>query len=291
MTKIVDIHGTGSDLIFICDFSPPRGRKYNDLETAQRLSAHCLSVPYSPGKSVYANSALAAHSLRSGTGQEVAFTIATRDMNILAAQSLIVGASLLGLENIIVVRGDDFSPAEINHTKSVHDRTPTALIRSIAALNEGIDFRGRALTTPTDMCIGAVIDTARPVESEVALTRRKIDAGAHFFVTQPQPAPDASLRFLQAYEQSQGSRPAVPIFFGIQIVAVGGRSFAPVPRDVRDRLEAGAEPVNLASQTIEHFVAAGITNFYLMPPIFPGGRRDYESARRVLEQFGRPPSE
>ncbi len=291
MTKIVDIHDTGGDLIFICDFSPPRGREYNDLELAQRLGAHCLSVPYSPGKSVYANSALAAHSLRSGTGQEVAFTIATRDMNILAAQSLIVGASLLGLENVIVVRGDDFSPAELHHTKSVHDRTSTALIRSIAALNEGIDFRGRALSTPTDMCIGAVIDTGRPVESEVALTRRKIDAGAHFFVTQPQFSSDASLRFLQAVEQSQGLRPPVPIFFGIQIVAVGGRAFVPIPRDVRHKLEAGAEPADLASQTIKHFIAAGVKTFYLMPPIFPGGRRDYESARQVLERFGRPPSE
>ena len=291
MTKIAEIHDTRGDPIFICDFSPPRGREYNDLEFARRLGAHCLSVPYSPGKSVYANSALAAHSLRSGTGQEVTFTIATRDMNILAAQSLIVGASLLGLENVIVVRGDDFSPDELNYTKSVHDRAPAALIRSITALNEGIDFRGRALSAPTDMCIGAVIDTGRPAESEVALTRRKIDAGAHFFVTQPQPTPDASLRFLQAFEQSQCSRPAVPIFFGIQMVAVGGRSFAPVPRDVWDRLEAGAEPADLASQTIEHFVAAGVKTFYLMPPIFPGGRRDYESASRVLERFGRSPSE
>ena len=291
MTKIVDIHDKGGDLIFICDFSPPRGREYNDLEFAQGLGAHCLSVPYSPGKSVYANSALAAHSLRRGTGQEVAFTIATRDMNILAAQSMIVGASLLGLENVIVVRGDDFSPDELHHTKSVHDRTSTALIRSIAALNEGIDFRGRALNTPTDMCIGAVIDTGRPVESEVALTRRKIDAGAHFFVTQPQFSPDASLRFLRAFEQSQDSRLDVPIFFGIQMVTIGGRSFAPVPRDVQDRLEAGSEPADLASRTIERFVTAGITNFYLMPPIFPGGRRDYEPARRVLERFRRPPRE
>ena len=288
MTKIVDIHDAGGDLIFICDFSPPRGREYGDLEVAQSLGAHCLSVPYNPGKSVYANSPLAALSLRLGTGKEVAFTIATRDMNILAAQSLIVGASLHGLENVIVVRGDDFSANELLQTSQVHDRSPTAFIRSIAAMNEGIDFRGRALGSPIDMCIGAVIDTGRPLESEVELTRRKIDAGAHFFVTQPQFTPDASLRFLQAYEQSQGLRPSVPIFFGIHMIAVGGRSFTPVPQSVTDRLEAGIEPADLASQTIERFIAAGITTFYLMPPIFPGGRRDYESARKVLERFGLP---
>ena len=286
MTKIVDIEDAGGDPVFICDFSPPRGREHNDLEIARSLGAHCLSVPYNPGKSVYANSALAAHSLRLGTGSEVAFTIATRDVNILAAQSLVVGASLLGLENVIVVRGDDFTSTELRHTRSVHDRSPTALIRSIAALNEGIDFRGRVLSAPTNMCIGAVVDTGRPVESEVALTQRKIDAGAHFFVTQPQFTPDASLRFLEAYEESQGWRPSVPMFFGVQMIAVGGRSFSPIPPDVRERLDAGADPADLASHTVESFVASGITSFYLMPPIFPGGRRDYESARLVLERFG-----
>ena len=169
MTKIADIHPpSGGQPLFICDFSPPRGAAYDDIDAAHTLAADCLSVPYNPGKSVYANSAFAAHSVRAATGKEVAFTIATRDMNILAAQSLLLGAAQLGLQNVLVVRGDNFTPAELRHTKPVNDRTTTSLIRSITSMNEGTDFRGRALAMQTDFCIGAAVDTNRDIDSEVA---------------------------------------------------------------------------------------------------------------------------
>ena len=186
MAKIADTYAArGGEPLFICDFSPPRGASHDNLRSALALDADWLSIPYNPGKSVYANSAMAAHSLSTSAGKDVVFTIATRDTNILAAQSLLLGAALLGLENVVVVRGDDFTASQLHATKAVHDRTPTALIRSIAAMNAGIDFRGRALSAPTSFCIGATIDMARGVEAEVALTRRKLEAGAHFFITQP----------------------------------------------------------------------------------------------------------
>ena len=308
MTKIADIspppfalrQGQGESAnhapYFICDFSPPRGASSDDLPDnrniaiAQFLDAHFLSVPYNPGKSVYANSAIAAYSIKSRTGKETAFTLATRDMNILAAQSLLIGAALLGLQNVIVVRGDDFTPAELRRAKPVHDRSPTSLIRSIVAMNEGADFRGRALSAPTDFCIGAAIDTNRNPEAEASLTQRKIDAGAHFFITQPGFSPEPALQFLRACEQSCGALPSAPIFFGIQMIATGGRSFSPVPPPVQDALAAGASPASITIQTIDAFLSAGISSFYLMPPIFPSGARDYHSAQQVLQHFT-PPTE
>ena len=286
MTKIADIYArcSGSPL-FICDFSPPRGAAYSDLEFARLLDADCLSVPYNPGKSVYANSAMAAHSLRAATGKEVAFTLATRDMNILAAQSLLLGASLLGLQNIIVVRGDDFMSGELRGANLARGSTPTAFIRSIAAMNDGTDFRRRSLSSATDFCIGASIDTNRDLEGEIVLTQRKIDAGAHFFITQPAFTPDTQIRFLKAYAQTCRERPSVPIFFGVQMVAPGGRVFSPIPQSVRDDLDRGAPAAEIAIDCIERFLAAGISAFYLMPPIFPGGARDYQSAQSVLTHF------
>ena len=286
MTKIADLQAQRSgEPLFICDFSPPRGASYNDLELARLPDADCLSVPYNPGKSVYANSAMAAHFVRAATGKEVAFTVATRDMNILAAQSLLLGASLLGLQNIIVVRGDDFTTGELRRIKPVHDRTPTSIISSIAAMNEGADFRGRSLSAPTDFCIGASIDTNRDLESEIALTRRKIDAGAHFFITQPGFAPDSPNRFLRAYEQTYRECLLVPIFFGVQMTAAGSRSFSPIPQSVQDDLDRGVPSTKIAIRCIKSFLAAGINTFYLMPPIFPGGARDYQSAQSVLTHF------
>lgn len=286
MTKIADLHARRSgEPVFICDYSPPRGASYSDIDSALSLNAHCLSVPYNPGKSVYANPAFAARAVNSHTGKNVAFTVATRDMNILAAQSLLLGAALLGLRNVIVVRGDDFTPTELRRAKPVHDRTPTALIRSVRDMNDGIDFRGRPLSDPTDFCIGAAIDTNRDTESEAALTHRKIESGAHFLISQPGFTTQAPLQFIQAYEQSYGAPLAIPLFFGIQMIASGSRAFSPVPQSIRDSLHAGASPADIAIQTVSNFIEAGITAFYLMPPIFPGGARDYHSAAQVLDHF------
>ena len=286
MTKIADIHARhSSGPLFICDFSPPRGAVYDELRLASPVGAHCLSIPYNPGKSVYASSVIAAHSVRSHTGREVAFTIASRDMNILAIQSLLLGAALLGLENAIVVRGDDFTASELRRTKPVHDWTPTALIRSIAKMNNGTDFRGRQLSTPTDFCIGATIDANRSLDLEVSLTHRKTESGAHFFITQPGYSPERPLRFLQTYEQRYGHPPSAPIFFGIQMISPGGRSFSSIPMTVRDDLGAGVAPADIASRVIDRFLAADITTFYLMPPILPGGARDHQAAQSVLDRY------
>jgi len=289
MSKIADIHALHSgEPTFICDFSPPRGASYADVDSAISLNAHCLSVPYNPGKSVYASSLIAAHAVKSHTGKDVAFTIATRDMNILAAQSLLLGAAMLGLQNVVVVRGDDFNPTELRRTKPVNDRTPTALIRSVRDLNEGIDFRGRPLSDPTDFCIGAVIDTNRDADSQASLTHRKIASGAHFLISQPGFTAEAPFQFMKAYEKSFGVPPAVPIFYGIQMIAPDSRAFTPVPQSIRDRLRAGDCPADIAIRTINRFIDAGITAFYLMPPIFPGGARDYRSAAQVLDHFKVP---
>ena len=286
MAKLTDIHARHSGAPqFLCDFSPPRGAHYNDIDAARALNAHCLSVPYNPGRSVYANAALAAYTLKSRTGREVAFTIATRDMNILAAESLLVGSALVGLQNVIVVRGDDFTPAELRSAKPVHDRTTTALIRSIAGLNQGSDFRGRPIGNPTDFCIGASLDTNRDIDSEAALTRRKIEAGAHFLITQPAFSPASALRFIHAYEQAYGAPAPAPIFFGVQMIGTGGRSFSLIPQSVQDALNAGISPADIAIQTISLFIEAGISTFYLLPPILPGGARDYRSAAHVLNRF------
>jgi len=286
MSKIADIHTLRSgELTFICDFSPPRGASYGDLDSALSLDAHCLSVPYNPGKSVYASSLIAAHAVKSHTGKDVAFTVATRDMNILAAQSLLLGGALLGLQNVVIVRGDNFNPTELRRTQPVNDRTPTALIRSVRDMNEGIDFRRRPLSDPTDFCIGAVIDTNRDAESQASLTYRKIASGAHFLISQPDFTTEASIRFLQAFVRSYGALATIPIFYGIQMIAPGSRAFSPVPQSIRDSLRAGGSPVDIAIRTINSFIEAGITAFYLMPPIFPGGTRDYHSAAQVLQYF------
>ena len=270
--------------VFICDVSPPRGSDPGLLEPLRGLDADFLSVAYNPGRSVRVNSVVAAHWLRLEMGAEVAFTIATRDMNRVAIQSLLLGAELLGLENAIVVRGDDFTPRELSTVRDVHDFTPSGLIRAVGAMNEGVDHRGLRLRGPTNLCVGATIDLGRGIDSEVRLTHAKEEAGAQFFVSQPSFDAELPARFLERYASLYGEL-AAPVFFGVPVMAPGSLALGEVPQQVTDDLAAGRPGAEIAAQLVDELIDMGFGTFYLVPPILRADRRDYDAAREVLARF------
>ena len=92
--------------LFICDFSPPRGADISVFEQARNLSAEFICIAYNPGHSVRVDSTVMAYMIKKRTGKEVIFNLATRDMNKLALQTHLLGAQLLGLENVVILRGD-----------------------------------------------------------------------------------------------------------------------------------------------------------------------------------------
>ena len=98
MTTIAEKRDQDRDaVVFICDFSPPRGSDPALLEGAQQIGADFISVAYNPGKSTRVNSTLAASWIQANAAQDVLFALATRDMNKVAAESLLLGADLMGL--------------------------------------------------------------------------------------------------------------------------------------------------------------------------------------------------
>ena len=283
MTKIVDhcFEVTGRPAL-ICDFSPPRSGDPAAVNQA-RLGADFISVAYNPGRAVRANSVMLAAAVKSQTGQEVSFTLATRDMNQLALQSELLGAQMLGLENVIVVQGDPFPERDLALVRAVNQVTPTGLISSIGNMNQGKDFRGAQLRAPTDFCIGATVDLGRGVEREARLAWRKVQAGAHFLITQPIFDPDEASRFNSSYAGAAGEPPGLPLFFGLQVLEQDGIIFSSVPDQIREELAGGRSGVDLAVELFQRFQEAGIHDIYLVPPIRRGGARNYRAAQEVLE--------
>ena len=165
-------------LLIVCDFSPPRGGNPRLMADVARLDADFISVAYNPGRAVRVSSVLGAlWVMKQAASADAVFTIATRDMNKVALQSLLLGASMYGLKNVVVVKGDGFTEPELESVNPVDDFTPTGLIASIGRLNAGFDFRGRKLSAPTNLCAGAAIDLGHDPERELRLTRRKVEAG------------------------------------------------------------------------------------------------------------------
>ena len=284
MVKVVDCsyESTGRPG-FICDFSPPRSGNLSETRRAD-IPADFISVAYNPGRAVRANSAMLASAIRRELGKETIFTLATRDMNRLGIQSLLLGAQMLGLENVVVVQGDPFSERDLSLTKPADGYRPTELIAAIRLMNEGTDFRESSLREPTDFCIGATFDLGRGLDEETALALRKVEAGADFLMSQPIFDPDDALRFLDGYQRKAGQPLSIPIFYGLQILEQGGVLFSTVPELVREELESGRSGVEMALELYERFQQAGLRNVYLVPPIRRGGARNYDAAREFLGQ-------
>ena len=274
--------------LFLCDFSPPKGADLSTIEQMKAVGADCVSVAYSPGKAVRVDPAVVAHLIRQGGGKEVMFSMACRDMNKLAIQNHLLGAQLLGVDNVLILQGDRFTERDTALMKEVNDFTPTGLIKAIAAMNEGTDFRGTNLRAPTAFCIGATIDLGRdPMEREVALATRKVEAGADFFITQTFFDVGMPKRFLEAYHTHTGTMFPRPIFYGLQILVQDGLIFGDVPEATRRELEQGKPGAEIALEQLRSYVDNGLTNVYLVPPILRGGRRDYAAAQQLLEAFRR----
>jgi 5,10-methylenetetrahydrofolate reductase len=272
---------------FICDFSPPRAGDPALLAPAAGLDVDFISVAYNPGRAVRVNSAMLAAAIRQQVGKEAVFTLATRDMNKLALQSQLLGAQLLGLQNVTVVQGDPFSERDLAQVKAVGDFKPTDLIAAIVGMNRGEDYRGGQLRAPTDFCIGATVDLSRGIRREARLAHRKARAGAQFFITQPVFDAGDAARFRDSYATGAGEPLTLPVFFGLQVLEPEGILFSSVPQHFRDELTRGRSGVELAVELYRQFQENGIHNIYLVPPIRRGGARNYASAQEVLANVPR----
>jgi 5,10-methylenetetrahydrofolate reductase len=283
MSKVTEhCYETTGHTSFMCDFSPPRYGIAELLAPAADLDVEFLSVAYNPGKSVRINSAMLAVGLQKYFGKSVVFTLATRDMNKLAIQSLLLGARLLGLQNVIAVQGDPFSERDLTQVKHVGDFTTTTLIAAIRKMNLGEDYRGRELGGTTDFCVGATVDLGGGIQGEARLARRKALAGAEFFVTQPIFNVADVTRFSDAYSAIAGEPLTLPMFVGLQVMEPGSIIFSSVPSAVREELAQGRSGVEMALELYNSFQEHGIHNVYIVPSIWRGGRRNYAAAQEVL---------
>lgn len=175
------------EFVITGEVAPPHG---TDL-SAMRHSVdtlgpfcHALNVTDNQGATLHLSS-LAASRYVLDAGFEPIFQQTCRDRNRLALQSDLLAAWTLGLENVLVVTGDDPRGGDHPHAKGVFDLDSTQLIEITAGLNAGHDMIGNELTGATDFFIGAAaFPEAEPWDVQRTRAERKIAAGARFFQTQ-----------------------------------------------------------------------------------------------------------
>ena len=282
MTSVAALSKSAGDVpVIVCDVSPPRGARMELFSELRDLEADFLSVAYNPGQSVRVNPAIYAAHIQNELGKAVIFTLATRDMNRIAIQSLLLGASTLGLENVVVLRGDPIRSAERKKIRSVNDYVTTELIKDIHRMNRGVDFRGLPLMSRTSFCVGAVADPSRDdIDREARLARNKLRAGSEFILGQAQF--DATTAETFRRRIGVGADPEPPLFQGVQIFERGGVNFGNVPERVVREVESGRDGLRIAKSCARRLWDYGARRFYVTPSIMKGGTRDYRRADELM---------
>ncbi len=173
--------------VVTAEVAPPVGTDLSAmLESARKVGEVCdaMNVTDNQGAALHMASLGASKAILEA-GFEPIFQQTCRDRNRLALQSDLLAAWAMGLENLLVVTGDDPRGGDHPQAKGVFDLDSTQLIELVRGMNEGHDMLGRPLAGATDFFVGAALfPEAEPWEMQLERARHKVAAGAVFFQTQ-----------------------------------------------------------------------------------------------------------
>jgi methylenetetrahydrofolate reductase (NADPH) len=129
---------------------------------------------------------LAACALLKQEGLDPVLQMVTRDRNRIALQSDILGASALGIRNILCLSGDHQSFGNQPQSMGVFDLDSIQLIQTVHQMREDSQvLGGEALSQAPDLFVGAAANPfADPFFYRVIRMAKKVRAGAEFIQTQ-----------------------------------------------------------------------------------------------------------
>jgi methionine synthase I (cobalamin-dependent)/5,10-methylenetetrahydrofolate reductase len=110
----------------------------------------------------------------------------TRDRNLMAIESELLGAHALGVRNILALTGDPPRIGDYPTGAGVWDVDSIGLVEILSRLNRGEDQAGSPIGQPAGFTIACALDpTAVDAASEWDRLERKLEAGADLVMTQP----------------------------------------------------------------------------------------------------------
>jgi len=170
------------------EISPPRGASTDPItDTARLLRGWVDAVNVTDNQGSNVRLASWAGSLAVlAAGVEPVMQMTCRDRNRLALQSDLLGASALGIRNILVMTGDHPKFGDHPEARPVFDLDSVQLLWTLRALRDQRRLlSGRRLDPAPDCFLGAVENPfAPPVSFRADRLGKKVAAGAQFVQTQ-----------------------------------------------------------------------------------------------------------
>jgi homocysteine S-methyltransferase len=173
------------------EIDPPRSvRIERTIEAARLLQAagvDLVNISDSAMARVRMGAMAVAFGIQHDLDLECMVHFTTRDRNLMAIESELLGAHALGVRNIIALTGDPPRVGDYPTGTGVWDVDSIGLIEILARLDRGEDGAGSPIGARAGFTIACALDpTATDADTEWDRLERKIAAGAHLVMTQPQ---------------------------------------------------------------------------------------------------------
>lgn len=181
---------TSGEFIVLAEMNTPKGVDISEMiTTAHRIKDRIdgVIVP-DMDNGVMKMSALGGAVLMRQQGIETIIHVYGRDRNKMAIQGDILAAHVLGIQAIIVVKGEDMAAGDHTDAQVVDDLDEEGILRAILSLQGGVDLAGFELKGSPKFITGCTFGPYKDddgLERELALASKKIEAGAGFIITPP----------------------------------------------------------------------------------------------------------
>jgi homocysteine S-methyltransferase len=180
----------GKEFVVSIELAPPRGvnptKVLAGAEMLRNKGVDAVNVTDSALGRASMSALAVCYQVLGKTGMTVIPHFTTRDRTLMGIQSELLGAHSMGLRHVLALTGDAPNPVDHLGSSAVFDIDSIGLIKLLTKLNKGEDLAGNSIGGTTDFLIGCAFNpTARDLPLEKERLAQKLEAGAHFVMTQP----------------------------------------------------------------------------------------------------------
>ena len=262
--RITELFAKG-EFVVTAEVGPPKGIHVDHLvEEAKEYLSGITAVNVTDNQSsVMRMGSLPACVALKNAGLTPILQLTCRDRNRIALQSELLGAAMLGIDNILCLTGDHTKMGDHPGAKPVFDLDSVSLLHTACQLEKGVDLGGQPLVgEPPKFAKGAVVSPCSDsVDAQLAKMERKVMAGAEYFQTQAVFDSEKFIRFMEKAKQF-----GKPVQLGVIIPKSAGMAKfmnknvagVCVPQDMidalaadKERAKAGITGVEIAAKIIK----------------------------------------
>src|SRR3984957_9374829 len=283
----------GGTLFILVGMVPPKGITCErELEGARMLlknGVHIINVPDLSRAAPRMSSQSLCIQLQQ-TGMETLLHYTCRDRNLLSIQSDLLGASSIGLKNILCLTGDPPKLGNYPDATAVFDVDAIGLVNIVRRLNHGLDLGSNPVGVSAGVTIGVAANPGlADMVIEIHCFAYKVEAGAEYAITQPV----FDLRLLEAFlKRIEEFR--IPVIAGIwPLTSLRQAEFmkndlrVSVPEEIMQRMQKADSPERARAEGIQiarEMLNAARPMIQGVQVSVPTGR--YANAVEILEVVG-----